>query len=292
MRVIIGNGQIGSALSAILPDAIVLTRCEIDVSNTGDLLSNLHKKLDGYNIACIINCAAYTDVNKAEIEREIAMNVNCISVGILSKYCTERGIALVHYSTDFVFDGEKSTPYLEEDKCNPINYYGYTKYLGEQMVRDNNDKHFILRVSWVYSMLFKTNFIRKIIQSIESSNEIKVVCDQTGGPCMAHDISIATDALLNKLPVLYGTYHMSSPDFVSRYDLAQNAISLLEKYGIIGHQNIKLTQIYTDKEAVVKRPLNSMLDSTKLRNLGIQMDNWSHSLEQDIIRYAKHLQKN
>ncbi len=150
-----------------------------------------------------INCAAYTAVDKAEVEKDKAFLVNAEAAKYLAESCKEHGATLIHVSTDFVFDGEKGEPYTEEDKPNPINIYGASKLKGEQYVQNILEKHFIIRTSWVYSE-YGHNFVKTMLRLAEERNEISVVNDQIGSPTYAGDLAKVIFTIILKEKTEYG----------------------------------------------------------------------------------------
>lgn len=231
----------------------------------------------------VINASAYTDVDGAEKNRELAMAVNADGPGWLAKTCKSINIPLIHYSTDFVFDGIKETPYDETDKPNPINFYGLSKLRGEEAIQSETEASMIFRLAWLYSSR-GNNFVTKFIQWAKEKETIRVVDDQVGSPTWARFVAEATAAILaqsegTQIP-LYdwmklrnGVYHLACAGEASRYEWA----SKIWKYG--NKEKWKLKEIIpaSSDEFVTAaiRPGHSALDSKKI-NLAIQ--NWKLQL--------------
>ena len=219
----------------------------------------------------IIHCAAYTNVDKAEEEQEKCLSINFEGTKNLAEYCKEHDIVLCYISTDFVFDGENKKPYIETDKANPINYYGYSKYKAEEWIIKNIKKYFILRISWLYGPNGK-NFVQTIINFAKEKKQIDVVDDQIGCPTYTKDFA------KNILPVItsdkYGIYHMPGSGICSWFVFAKKIME-------IKNLDVKVVPISSDKlNRLAKRPKNSVLNSDKLYdNFGIRMRPWEEALE-------------
>ncbi len=295
INIILGDGQIGSAVKRILENSLQFAREDIDFSNDKLLKPRLHELLDPLKINSIINTIAYTNVDKAEEEKELCEMVNAKSVKILAEYCHERDIPLIHYSTDFVFDGTKPKPYIETDTPNPISHYGKTKLLGDQYIERCHDKYLIFRVSWVYCILCDGNFVRKILKAAKVNKELSIVDDQIGGLSSAHDIAALTCAIIKELKMvneknLWGLYNMSPKKFVSRFDAAKTMLKMAKKHSVQKLEKVVLRKSKTDNQnAKAKRPLNSRLDSSKLKQtFGIEMPKWKYSLDRGLHFLYKH----
>lgn len=305
-NIILGDGQIGKALSKTIPSNIMLTKRDLDFSDPRVFHIQLKSVLDSQKIGSIINAVAYTNVDGAEKEKDLAMNVNANSVKILAEYATKRNVPFIHYSTDFVFNGQKNSPYTENDAPDPINHYGNSKYIGEKYVIESCKTSIILRISWVYSVFFETNFVLKIISALEKNKKINVVDDQIGSPCNAFDVANETLKVLNRIPNWsmifpnkfsriqsiqnpFGLYHLAPQEFVSRFNFAKKILEFCSEYDIFNTDDIVISPsktVYTNPE-IAKRPLNSALDSTKIANkMDIKMLGWEDSLRNAIIKIA------
>lgn len=286
-NVLIGNGQLGSALARRVPNLIHLTRNNLDFSDTTKFLNQLHESLDNVEIQTIINTVAYTNVDKAEVETRMCENINANCVKILAMYANKRRISLIHYSTDFVFDGKKNEPYIESDRTSAISQYGRTKALGDLYIQENHDKYVILRPSWLYSMFAQSNFVKKIINVAYEKREISVVDDQIGAIVNCFDLSNITLDILAKLSntsvsmSLYGLYNYAPQNFASRFEIANTVMQLSGKYVDPLFYDVKINPIKTDNSLTpAARPLNSCLDSSKIiEKFGANIRNWEQSLE-------------
>lgn len=212
------------------------------------------------NCDVIVNCAAYTDVEKAETDTEMANRVNGHAVGRLGRVAKRTGIPLLHISTDFVFDGKKQTPYIETDIPNPVNEYGRSKLLGEKLLMESGCRSCILRIEWTYGQN-GGNFITKILSAADRYDQISVVDDQIGSPTYTAEVAKVIVELLSQKTFPIGIYHCAARGYVSRYELAQY---LFERIG----RTIELIPSKTsDYKTVAQRPLNSRFDCTKLEML-------------------------
>ena len=271
------EGQLGKSLKNLSKNYnyrfFFMSKSELDISNNLKLEYFLKK----FKVNTIINCAAYTNVDDAELNKEIANNINNISVKNIARLCEKLNIQLIHISTDYVFDGKKKTPYTETDKTNPVNYYGKTKLYGEEEILNSKlSNSAIIRTSWLYSA-YENNFVSKILHIIRNKNKVKVVNDEIGSPTNASDLSAV---ILNIIPKLKNSkaqiYHYSNLGSCSRLEFVKMIIHLIEsKTEVIN---------YTKKNKKILRPEYSVLDSTKImRNFKIEIKNWSESLKDFII---------
>jgi len=242
-----GEGMLGADLVQICRqqgfDPIVLDLPEFDITNT----YHVQQAVAGADI--IVNCAAYTNVDGAESQAELAYEINAEAVG--RKW-------VLHMSTDFVFDGCGNKPYVETDHPNPINTYGKTKLTGERLLASSGCKYCIVRVEWTYGSA-GNNFVKKLIQRAKSQETLKVVDDQTGSPTATIEAAQAICELLKKKPE--GVYHFASAGYVSRYGMAE---FILDKLSM----DVNLLPCKTsDFPSPAKRPLNSRFDCSKIRGL-------------------------
>ncbi len=267
------NGQLGQELKKtnLQGKATFLDRSQLDLSN----LDQLEKFLQTSSISTIINTAAYTQVDKAEAEQELALTINAKAPALMAKYASERKFKFIHYSTDYVFNGEQTRPYHEADPTNPVNFYGETKLQGEQGVLSADPSALILRTSWVYSAHGK-NFFNTMIRLAGERPELKVVADQIGTPTATHDLALITLKALDK--DLSGIFHFSNEGVTSWYDFA---CEILRLKGLkIPVHPIKTSEFPTP----AKRPAYSVLDKTKIKNaLGEEIPDWREALQKVVF---------
>jgi len=206
----------------------------------------------------VINCAAYTNVEKAESEANLAYQVNGTAVGRLGVLARQANIWVLHISTDFVFDGESDRPYLETDSPNPINAYGRSKLAGEQLLVESGCNHCIMRLEWTYG-LHGNDFVTKLLKKIETDKQLKVVDDQVGSPTATTEVAKVICRLLRKKPE--GLFHFASAGYVSRFEMAK---FILDKLNV----PVELSGCKTsDYVSVAVRPLNSRFDCSKIKAL-------------------------
>ncbi|MEA5582843.1 dTDP-4-dehydrorhamnose reductase [Nodularia harveyana UHCC-0300] len=214
------NGQVGQELAQILPlqhKVIPLARPQIDLTQP----ENLRQIIREIQPQIIINAAAYTAVDKAETEPELAAAINAIAPKIIAEESEKLGCFLIHLSTDYVFDGEQTRPYQETDQTNPLSIYGKTKLAGEIAIQKTHPHHIILRTAWVYGSFGKSNFVKTMLRLGKERSEIGVVTDQIGSPTWARDIAEAIAKIIPQLtPEIAGTYHYTNSGVISWYDFA------------------------------------------------------------------------
>jgi dTDP-4-dehydrorhamnose reductase len=213
-------------------------------------------------VGVAINAAAYTAVDKAENEPEAAFRVNRDGAGNLARACASRGVPLVHVSTDYVFDGAKGEPYLEDDAINPLNVYGHSKAAGESAIRELLPEHIILRTSWLFSA-FGQNFVKTILRLAMERDRLRVVADQFGRPTPTADLAAALTAIVAKHargePVPWGTYHFAGVGRASWYDLAQRTVDLQAAH--TGRLPSVEAINSADYPTLAARPIHSELDT-------------------------------
>jgi dTDP-4-dehydrorhamnose reductase len=251
-----GKGMLGTEVVAECKsrglDFKVFDLPEFDITNPKQLAEAIR------GAQTIINCAAYTNVEKAETETEKAFRVNTEAVGELAILARNSGAWVLHISTDFVFDGKSSKPYTEKDVPHPINAYGRTKLAGERLLAENRCRHCIIRVEWTYG-LNGDNFIKKILQKARTEKELKVVDDQIGSPTATTEAAKAVCDLTLKKPK--GIYHFASQGYASRFEVAKFIAETLKL-------DVQITPCKTDDfPTAAARPLNSMFDCGKIRPL-------------------------
>lgn len=257
------DGQVGWHLQKEMPRATFWGRQELDLSN-----SNLIKPaIFASKPDCIINAAAYTAVDKAESEPDIARAINVLAVRELAKAARDLGIPLVHISTDYVFSGRAQTPYKEDDPVGPESVYGKTKLEGELAVREICEHYWIIRTSWVFSE-HGNNFVKTILRLGKERDNLNIVADQTGQPTYAGDIATLISHLIEKLKLqkalAWGTYHFSCKGEVSWYGFAQAIVEQAEKSGMFSRKPVLIPITSEEYPLPAPRPRNSCLHTGKL----------------------------
>jgi len=285
------TGQVGFELEralAPLGRLVAPDRTELDLTSA----DSIRQAVKSIQPDIVVNAGGFTIVDAAESDPELAMQLNGVAPGILAECAAETDALLIHYSTTFVFDGTKNTPYHEEDEPNPLNAYGRSKLFGERAVMAAGCKSLILRASWVYSDR-RTNFVLAMLKLARSKPELKVVDDQIGAPTWARDYADATAALLAKpdrLREAPGIYHLSAQTYCSRLQWAQRVIDGAKKCSGITTGWAELlpttTAIYPHP---APRPLYTATDNQKIeRAFGLKMPEWAPRVDEFMNTLAWH----
>jgi len=281
-----GKGQLGSEFSRLSTPALKISCLD---SHTLDICEPkaIAEAFKIYQPAALINAAAYTAVDKAESDAESAYAVNCSAVGNLADACAAADIPLLSVSTDYVFDGEKSDPYVESDATNPQGVYGASKLAGEDLLRQRWQKHLILRVSWVFGQ-FGGNFVKTMLRLASERDELGVVGDQFGGPTAARSIAesllaVASNAILasnNKTATEFpwGTYHLPSTPYVSWHEFACTIFDRAHELKLIERKPTVNAITTADYPTPAQRPANSRM-ATEKRLAGLDPCDWQSELE-------------
>ena len=279
MKVLIAGaaGQVGRALVDSAPTPIEVVKCShqnLDVADERVVLSCIRSHAPDV----IVNAAAYTAVDRAESEPELARRVNSDGPRYLALAAREVGARLVHISTDFVFDGASSIPYLPEAPTNPLNVYGVTKRAGEQAVLEVlPERSVVLRTSWVYAAE-GSNFVRTMLRLMGANAAVRVVADQVGTPTAARSVAQAIWKVTER-PSLTGIHHWSDAGVASWYDFAVAIADIAEPLGLLP-STITVTPISTEEyPTVARRPRYSVLDTRSLAVLGIAAVHWRRQLQ-------------
>ncbi len=273
------NGQLGNEIKKLTDEFPDFNFTFTDIAEL-DLTDELAVKnwFDINKPDVCLNCAAYTAVDKAEEDRDLAMLVNKTAVAILAKNCARLNTLLIHVSTDYVFDGKNFKPYIEEDNTAPISYYGLTKLQGEIAVEEYANRYLIIRTSWLYS-IYGNNFVKTMIRLGKERDELGVVFDQIGTPTFAGDLAhamlVASEQLYNK--EVKELYHYSNEGVISWYDFA---VAIMEEANL----NCKVKAIESkDFPTKTNRPFYSVLNKSKIKNhLNIEVPYWRLSLKKMI----------
>jgi dTDP-4-dehydrorhamnose reductase len=267
------NGQLGMELRKVassypLFEFVFATRQELPLDNPGMIDSYIARQLPQY----LINCAAYTAVDNAESEKELAYKINAEAPGVIANACKRNNVQLIHISTDYVFDGMGKTPYREVDATDPVNLYGDSKLEGEKNVMNSDPGAIIIRTAWVYSE-FGKNFVKTMLRLMAERDQISVVSDQSGTPTYAADLAEAILTIISSQQWKAGVYHFSNEGNITWYDFA---VAIKELSG----SSCKVNPIPSSQYPTpAKRPVYSVLDKTKIRQtFGIRPKDWKESL--------------
>lgn len=290
MRILLlgANGQLGKTLSgklAALGDVKACTRTETDLTDA----ASIRRTINSYQPDIIVNAAAYTAVDKAETERELAFQVNAEAVGVLSQEAAQRDIWLIHYSTDYVFDGSKTEPYSETDPPLPVNVYGESKLAGEQAVKNSGCKHLIFRTTWVIGP-HGQNFARTILRLAKERPELNIINDQFGVPAtpalIARVTADAISAISTGSAWPGGLYHLTPQGATSWFGIARTLLHLAAQKGVpLTAGQDAIHPIPTDAYPTpARRPANSLLNTGKLQqHISFDLPDW----ESEFLKVAE-----
>lgn len=260
------SGQLASELKFSAPAFIqlrVLGHAEFCTLSDADLTGFFLR----FRPDWVVNAVAYNQVDQAELSPEVALAGNFYLVQKLQQLCALNQTKLLHISTDYVFDGEKLTSYKESDQQYPLNHYGKTKLLAEQWLQQEyKAQSFIIRTSWLYSFYGK-NFVKTMLQLMQTKRQLQVVQDQIGSPCWAYGLAVVIWQIICNETVIAGVYHWADSGFCSRYEFACEIQHLAIQLGLVGDE-VELIAVNSEQlNSVVKRPVFSALDSGLLREL-------------------------
>jgi len=275
------NGQVARSLAEQAFgtdfDVICIGRPALDLLNP----ETIRGALAATAADVLVNAAAYTDVNKAEAEGELAERINGHAAGVLAAVAQTRGIPLIQLSTDYVFDGTKPGPYVEQDQTCPINAYGRSKAAGERAVAAAQPHHVILRTAWLYSP-FSRNFVRTMLDLAHRQDTVRIVADQVGSPTAAADVADGILAVARNLVEAhgserYGTFHLAAAGAASWADFAAAIFSASAERGGPSAHVVPIAS--AEYQTPARRPMNSRLDCEKIARVhGVSLPHWQSSL--------------
>ena len=291
------DGQVGWELLHVLSSlgsVVAFDRSEMDLARAGSITDRVRDVAPDV----IVNAGAYTAVDKAECEPDLAMTVNGIAPGILAEEAKKLGALLIHYSTDYVFDGTKTGAYLEEDVPNPLNVYGATKLAGERAIQAVGSAHMIIRTSWVYGLRGR-NFMLTMLRLARERDQLRVIDDQIGAPTWSRSTAEATARILkmrltknvgNAYPEFNGIFHLTASGSASWFRFANEIMAQTQ---IARGRSPKLIPISSEEYATpAKRPRNSLLSDERLsRTFGFTLENWQTDLRAALADYNDGMEK-
>lgn len=284
------QGQLGLALGSLHPKAqalgmqlLLADKSNLDIYKPDQIA----RYLDTHDIAAVVNTAAYTQVDRAEAEPELARQLNAIAPALLAQACYQRNITLLHLSTDYVFDGSQTQPWSENDPNKPLNAYGQTKLAGEHAVLTALPDALVIRSSWLFSQ-FGNNFLKTMIRLAQTHNTLRIVNDQIGGPTYTPHLA---QAILNILKQRFsskglapGIYHFAGQPCISWYGFAREIFSLAHSHGLIQRIPQLIPIASADYYSAAVRPKNSCLSQAKLNYaIGKQENNWHQGILPSLI---------
>jgi len=298
------NGQVGGELLPFLPqlgEVVALGRDQLDLSKPDDISRTIRE----VRPQLIVNTAAYTAVDQAEADVAMAHAINAEAPRLMAEEAKKVGAVLVHYSTDYVFDGAKRAPYDEADSANPMNVYGKTKFAGEQAIRTSGVAHLIFRTAWVYATRGR-NFLLTILRLATEREELRIVSDQVGAPTYAWELAAATSKILTGIcerhhgqfdfSEVSGTYHMSAAGQTTWYDFAK---TILEKAVATSHDLVWLAAATRGRPLIARhvvpisteefrsptrRPAYSVLSNSRLiQTFGVALPDWHTQLQRCFV---------
>ena len=290
MRILLlgGNGQLGTELQRSLAPLGALTigtrngqladgtPCEAADFDVPDALAAL---VEGSGADVVVNAAAYTQVDKAEQEPDAAFRANAHAPGALAQACALTGARLVHYSTDYVFDGRGARPYREGDPTAPLGVYGASKLAGEDAIRASDASHLIFRTAWVYAAHGK-NFLRTMLRLAADRDELRVVADQQGTPTPAALIADVTARILAQAPTQSGLWHLTAAGQTTWHGFAEAIFDRAHEQGLIASKPRVVPITTADYPTPAARPAYSVLDCTRLQqDFGIHLPDWREALD-------------
>lgn len=273
------GGQVSRAYQSLLPEAVFLGRGALDLA----FPERVREVLERYTPSAVINTAAYTQVDKAETEEEIATRVNADAPKAMAEYCAARHIPFVHFSTDYVFDGSGDNARREDAPTAPLNAYGRSKQAGEQAVIACGGKYLIFRTSWVYDAPGK-NFVNTILRLAAEREELRVINDQFGAPTYAPHLAMAALAALSQAEGMQtfpsGIYHLCNQGVTTWFHFAEAIVAQARRLGL----PLKVSDLHpiaaTEYPLPAPRPYNSRLDCGRVHTIfGLAMPSWEEGLE-------------
>ncbi|WP_373603048.1 dTDP-4-dehydrorhamnose reductase [Aggregatibacter sp. HMT-949] len=283
------HGQVGYCLAQQLHgkhDILAVDRDELDITDE----NAVKKAVENFRPDVIINAAAHTAVDRAETEVELSEAINVKGPQYLAEAAKSVGAAILHISTDYVFDGQRAGKYKESDATDPQGVYGRTKLEGEQAVAAANDKFIVLRTAWVFGE-HGNNFVKTMLRLAKTRDTLGVVADQVGGPTYAGDIAKALIQIAEKIiageKVEYGVYHLTGEPYASWYEFAKAIFAEAVSQNVLEKSPLMNAITTADYPTPAKRPANSCLDLTKIQQVfGIQPSDWQKALK-NIKAYAE-----
>lgn len=281
MRVLVAgaSGRLGSAIVQALPYTVLApAREQLDLFKTQDI----QESLDRLSPDAVINAAAYTDVDKAESERDVARRINSDAPNEIGLWGARNKVPVVHFSTDFVFSGDGELAWSEDAEPEPVNYYGATKLEGERRLQEAAGSHLIIRTAWLFGRQ-GGSFVRNVLRAARNGGEIAVVADQVGSPTFVEDLANGVASIMSRSKdfrtLTPGVLHLANTGWVSRADFAERVISEASHAGLVTVPTHVKGTLTASLASAAQRPLNSRLDCSKAaREYGVVLPTWEDAL--------------
>tara|TARA_Y200000002_G_scaffold187337_1_gene154667 strand:+ start:299 stop:1150 length:852 start_codon:yes stop_codon:yes gene_type:complete len=249
---------------------------ELDITSKDDVLNYITNN----QINFILNCAAYTDVDGSELNKELALKVNSFGVKNLVEVCEEKKIKMIHFSTDYVYNSKSINPIIEDSNIDPINFYGFSKREGEKFIENSLSESIVIRTSWLYSN-YENNFVKTMIDKGKNGDELYIVNDQFGCPTYAKDlVNVILGMLNSKVKPKNKIYNYSNEGFTNWYDFAKKIFELKRI-------NCKIMPVDSENyKTIAKRPKYSVTDKSRIKDIfNISVRNWEDALKEFIFNY-------
>lgn len=285
MRIVIlgAGGRLGAALVSEYRDrfeVVGFNRAQLDLSSS----DRIREKLRGTNFDVLINAAAFTNVDLCETERDRAFRINAEAPGVLANICSDKGAKLIHFSTDYVFDGEKRAPYTEEDEANPISFYGESKLIGERNVLAEGDAHLVVRVSWVFGP-DRPSFIDAMIKRAQGDEKVDAIADKFSTPTYTRDTAEMLPQFFER--PIGGVLHFANTGKCSWREYAQFALDCCVNAGVpVKAKRVGALQLKDMANWVARRPVYSVLSTAKYTELtGTSPRTWRDAVADYITRF-------
>ncbi len=286
---LIGNrGMLGTELEILLREKsfpYVGSDRELDITNLEELIPFA----SGKGITWIVNCSAYTAVDKAEDEVDLAFGINSRGVLNISHIAKQIQAKVIHISTDYVFDGMKDGPYLENDIPAPLGVYGRSKLEGEFHLKQNLERYYIIRTAWLYG-LNGSNFVNTMLRLLNTKDKLEIVADQWGSPTYAKDLAEVLIKVIEQDSGAYGTYHFTNEGFTNWYEFTKTIYEKGKGHNLVS-TDVLLNPITTEQYPTkARRPKNSVLSKDKIKQIfDLKIDNWENALERYLIERKRRI---
>lgn len=286
MILVLGNqGQLARAFADQKNEEFVfLSKSQMDFTNP----KLIAESLTTYRPRLIINCAAYTAVDLAEINQDTARIINADALKPIGVWVHDNNAKIIHFSTDYVFDGSKTTPWNEDDPCSPANWYGHTKLMGEKILLDTCPNALIFRITWLFSE-YGNNFVKTMLKLMAQKRELSIVADQHGCPTYAGDVASVINQNLDSMEHFSGVFHLTNLGITNWFNFAQAIYAEAHKFGLLTESTTLIPIASANYPTPAKRPAYSALNTQKFtETFGTTLRPWQEGLHDCLARIKKH----